>query len=124
MLKKALATLGAEVDYFIPERLTDGYGIKDEHVRIPVERGAGLVISVDCGVKSVEFVARPGEGRRCHRYRPSSSGRDPARRRGRAQSGPRGLRLPGRRTGRRRVTFKLVQALLEKAGKPRGCPTT
>lgn len=58
MLKKALTTLGAKVDYFIPERLTDGYGIKDEHVRIPAERGATLVISVDCGIKSGAFVAR------------------------------------------------------------------
>ena len=57
MLKKALTTLGANVDYFIPERLTDGYGIKDGHIRIPVERGAGLVISVDCGIKSVAFTA-------------------------------------------------------------------
>ena len=32
MLHKALSTLGASVDYFIPERLTDGYGIKDHHV--------------------------------------------------------------------------------------------
>ena len=27
-------------------------------VRIPVERGAGLVISVDCGIKAVEFTAQ------------------------------------------------------------------
>ena len=57
MLVKALRTLGAQVEYFIPERLTDGYGIKDEHVRIPVERGATLVISVDCGIKAVAFTA-------------------------------------------------------------------
>jgi len=58
MLMKALTSLGAKVEYFIPERLTDGYGIKDEHVEIPVRKGAGLVISVDCGVKAVEFTAR------------------------------------------------------------------
>ena len=57
MLHKALTTLGARVDYFIPERLTDGYGIKDHHVSVPVDRGAGLVISVDCGIKAVAFVA-------------------------------------------------------------------
>jgi single-stranded-DNA-specific exonuclease len=58
MLLKALSTLGAKAEYFIPERLTDGYGIKDEHVEVPVERGASLVISVDCGIKAVEFTAR------------------------------------------------------------------
>ena len=56
MLHKALKGLGARVDYFIPERLKDGYGIKDEHIEVVAERGARLVISVDCGVKSNGFV--------------------------------------------------------------------
>ncbi|MGA2588060.1 MAG: single-stranded-DNA-specific exonuclease RecJ [Candidatus Aminicenantales bacterium] len=56
MLHKALQSLGAEVDYFIPERLKEGYGIKDEHIAVVLERGARLVISVDCGVKAVGFV--------------------------------------------------------------------
>jgi single-stranded-DNA-specific exonuclease len=123
MLKKALTTLGAEVDYFIPERLTDGYGIKDEHVRIPVERGASLVISVDCGIKSVGFTAlarekgvdviitdhhRPGDAR------PEAAAvLDPVL----ADSGYPDPGLAG--VG---VTFKLIQALLEKAGRPAGLP--
>jgi len=56
MLHKALQSLGAEVDYFIPERIKEGYGIKDEHIAVVMERGARLVISVDCGVKAVGFV--------------------------------------------------------------------
>jgi single-stranded-DNA-specific exonuclease len=56
MLHKAISSLGGVVDYFIPERLTDGYGIKDAHVGVVTERGAGLVVSVDCGIKSVCFV--------------------------------------------------------------------
>jgi single-stranded-DNA-specific exonuclease len=56
MLHKALTVLGGQVDYFIPERLKDGYGIKDEHVAVAVERGAKLVISVDCGIKAAGFV--------------------------------------------------------------------
>jgi single-stranded-DNA-specific exonuclease len=56
MLHTALGSLGASVDYFIPERLKDGYGIKDEHIGVVDERGARLVISVDCGVKSNGFV--------------------------------------------------------------------
>jgi single-stranded-DNA-specific exonuclease len=55
MLHKALTTLGGEVDFFIPERLKDGYGIKDEHAALAAGRGAKLVVSVDCGVKSVGF---------------------------------------------------------------------
>ena len=58
MLLKAVRSLGGEVDYFIPQRLKEGYGIKDEHIRLVLERGARLVISVDCGIKAVEFAAK------------------------------------------------------------------
>ncbi len=61
MLHKALTTLGGQVDYFIPERLKDGYGIKDEHIAVVLERGARLVISVDCGIKAGGFVRRAAE---------------------------------------------------------------
>jgi single-stranded-DNA-specific exonuclease len=123
MLKKALTTLGARVDYFIPERLTDGYGIKDDHVRIPVERGASLVISVDCGIKSVEFTARAREQGIdvivTDHHRPgdtlpaASAVLNPVL----PDSGYPDAGLAG--VG---VTFKLVQALLEKAGRPAGLP--
>jgi len=62
ILLRALTGLGAEVDYFIPVRLREGYGIKESHVRVAKERGARLVISVDCGVKAVEFAAKAREG--------------------------------------------------------------
>lgn len=58
MLRKALADLGADVDHFIPERVKDGYGLKDEHIVVAGEKGARLVISVDCGIKADGFVGR------------------------------------------------------------------
>jgi single-stranded-DNA-specific exonuclease len=61
ILLRALAGLGAEVDYFIPERLREGYGIKESHIRIAKERGARLVMSVDCGIKAVDFAAKARE---------------------------------------------------------------
>jgi len=61
MLIKALSSLGAEVDYFIPERLKEGYGIKDEHVAVAAGKGARLVISVDCGIKACGFVRKANE---------------------------------------------------------------
>jgi len=61
LLLRALAGLGAEVDYFIPERLKEGYGIKEAHLQIVKERGARLVMSVDCGVKAVDFTAKARE---------------------------------------------------------------
>jgi single-stranded-DNA-specific exonuclease len=56
MLVKALQALGANVDSFIPERLKDGYGIKEAHLQIIPERGSRLIISVDCGIKANGFV--------------------------------------------------------------------
>jgi len=123
MLHKALRSLGAEVDYFIPERLTDGYGIKAHHVDVPVERGTGLVISVDCGIKAVEFVAQarsrgvevivtdhhlPGD-----RLPEAVALLNPVL----EDSG-----YPDRDLAGVGVAFKLIQALLEKAGQPAGLP--
>jgi len=61
VLFKALASLGAEVDYFIPDRMKYGYGIKEEFIEIVRERNAGLVISVDCGIKAIPFTQRAKE---------------------------------------------------------------
>lgn len=61
MLHKALESLGGEVGYFIPERLKEGYGIKDEHISVAVDRRARLVISVDCGIKATGFVQKANE---------------------------------------------------------------
>jgi len=56
MLLKALKSLGAEVDYFIPERLSEGYGLKKNHITMVLEKNARLVISADCGIKAMDFV--------------------------------------------------------------------
>jgi single-stranded-DNA-specific exonuclease len=61
MLVKALGSLGAAVEYFIPERLKEGYGIKDEHIAVAAGRRASLVISVDCGIKANGFVRKAKE---------------------------------------------------------------
>ncbi len=61
MLLKALAGLGADVDYFIPDRLKDGYGLKEDQIEVVRQRNARLVISVDCGIKALGFVAKAKE---------------------------------------------------------------
>ena len=61
VLSKALESLGADVDYFIPDRLKYGYGIKKEFVEIVQERNASLVISVDCGIKAIPFARKAKE---------------------------------------------------------------
>jgi len=56
MLLRALRQLGGQADYFIPDRLRDGYGLKPEHLQTVLEKRASLVVSVDCGIRSEGFV--------------------------------------------------------------------
>lgn len=56
MLYRALSQLGASVDYYVPDRLKEGYGIKERHLPLIKEKGVSLVITVDCGIKANEFV--------------------------------------------------------------------
>jgi len=55
-LSKALRSMGIDVDYFIPDRMKQGYGLKSEYVDIARQNRSSLVISVDCGIKAVDFV--------------------------------------------------------------------
>lgn len=57
MLQTVLRSLGANVDFVVPHRLVDGYGLKIEVLdRVLVDRNVKLVITVDCGITSVEPV--------------------------------------------------------------------
>lgn len=49
-----LADFGVEVDYYIPHRFKEGYGINPEGIQYAREIGAGLIVSVDCGITAVE----------------------------------------------------------------------
>ena len=57
LMVSTLRELGADCDWFIPNRLEDGYGLSVANVRRLAERGAQLLITVDCGITSVEEVA-------------------------------------------------------------------
>ena len=57
LLVEGLQALGAEVDYFIPLRLRDGYGLSAEHLRQAVAAGASVAVSVDCGISAVAEAA-------------------------------------------------------------------
>ncbi len=56
ILTKALESLGGKVCYYIPNRLKEGYGLKERYIDMAVEKEAALVISVDCGIKANAFV--------------------------------------------------------------------
>jgi single-stranded-DNA-specific exonuclease len=57
ILVGTLRELGAECDWLIPDRMTDGYGLSEENVRKLAERGTQLLITVDCGITAVAEVA-------------------------------------------------------------------
>jgi single-stranded-DNA-specific exonuclease len=56
ILVRALRTLGGDIGWFLPSRIDDGYGVSDATVRRLAARGAGLLITVDCGITAVEQV--------------------------------------------------------------------
>jgi single-stranded-DNA-specific exonuclease len=51
-----LKELGAKVEYYIPKRLTEGYGINITGIDHAKSRNASLIISVDCGITAVEEI--------------------------------------------------------------------
>jgi single-stranded-DNA-specific exonuclease len=61
LMISTLRGLGANCDWFIPNRIEDGYGVSVENVRRLAERGTDLLLTVDCGITSVEEVARAKE---------------------------------------------------------------
>ena len=57
ILVRALRELGADVSWFLPSRTEDGYGLSHATVERLAARGAGLLVTVDCGITAVEEVA-------------------------------------------------------------------
>lgn len=48
--------LGADITPFIPSRFYEGYGLTENSLDQLIEKGAELIISVDCGIKDIELV--------------------------------------------------------------------
>jgi single-stranded-DNA-specific exonuclease len=56
LLVLALTSLGADVHYYIPSRFDEGYGLNIDALEAIKEDGTGLVITVDCGIRSINEV--------------------------------------------------------------------
>jgi single-stranded-DNA-specific exonuclease len=54
IMVNTLRLLGADVAYHVPNRLEEGYGLNEEAIRTLVTRGKKLIVSVDCGIASVD----------------------------------------------------------------------
>ena len=57
ILNNCIELLGGNVTYFVPNRLDDGYGVNIAALDKLKSKNVGLVITVDCGISSVEEVA-------------------------------------------------------------------
>jgi len=57
VLVRALRTVGADVDWYLPSRIDDGYGLALATVERLAARGTGLLVTVDCAITAVEEVA-------------------------------------------------------------------
>lgn len=53
LLVDVLRQLGAQVEYHIPLRLKDGYGLSAEALQLAASHGVRVAVSVDCGVSAV-----------------------------------------------------------------------
>jgi single-stranded-DNA-specific exonuclease len=58
ILRRALELLGGDVTHFIPERLTDGYGLQPGTIDRLHAEGVKLIVSVDCGIRGAEAARR------------------------------------------------------------------
>jgi single-stranded-DNA-specific exonuclease len=57
LLVQALSALGAVVAPYIPHRIDEGYGLNLDALDQLYHSGAKLIVTVDCGIRSVEEVA-------------------------------------------------------------------
>ncbi len=56
-----LRELGAEVEWHLPSRFDEGYGVSGQTLERLAAEGCGLVLTVDCGITAVDEVRRARE---------------------------------------------------------------
>src|SRR5438046_74792 len=56
LLGSGLRKLGGKVDFYVPQRLIEGYGLNAQALAKIASRGTRLVVSADCGVTAVAEV--------------------------------------------------------------------
>ncbi|MFM1972525.1 MAG: single-stranded-DNA-specific exonuclease RecJ [Bacteroidota bacterium] len=56
-LYQFLKTIGPNIDFYIPHRYREGYGVSKMGIDHAKATGITLIISVDCGIKSTDLIA-------------------------------------------------------------------
>lgn len=57
IIVEALREIGIDVHYFVPDRISHGYGFGEAGIEKAKEIGAKLIITVDCGITSFDAVS-------------------------------------------------------------------
>jgi single-stranded-DNA-specific exonuclease len=124
ILRRALELLGGDVVHFIPERLRDGYGLQPAAIDRLHGEGVGLIVSVDCGIRSTDAALRAralGVDLIVTDHHEPEGSLPPAL----AVINPKrhDCTYPDKNLAGVGVALKLVQALCERAGKGRYLPS-
>lgn len=61
LLYKFLSRFSSKVDFYIPDRYDEGYGVSSKGVQWAKDNGFSLLITVDCGIKAVQKVQMASE---------------------------------------------------------------
>jgi single-stranded-DNA-specific exonuclease len=117
VLKKAIEILGGAADFHIPDRLKDGYGMRNEVIDLAAQRGVKLIVSVDTGIRAsavVRYASALGIDTIVTDHHLPDSELPPAL----AVLNPNrpGCGYPNKNLCGAGVTLKLVQALLASSG--------
>ncbi len=48
--------VGSRVTYYIPDRITEGYGLSRQAIQEYAEKGVSLILTIDCGVTAVDEI--------------------------------------------------------------------
>jgi single-stranded-DNA-specific exonuclease len=116
LLVQTLAGLGADVQPYIPNRVEEGYGLNLDALRKLWADGVRLVVTVDCGVRSVDEIDQARRGIEFivtdhhsvgPRLPPASAVLNPKRT---------DCQYPYKELAGVGVAYKLAQALLQEAG--------
>jgi len=125
ILKTALEICGGKVDYHVPHRIREGYGMRDEVIEQAAAQGVRLIISVDTGIRAfaaAEAAARCGVDLIVtDHHLPQVDGLPKAL----AVVNPnqQGCEYPCKSLCGAGVAFKIAQALLESTGRERLLPS-
>ncbi len=57
LVYKFFRGITSNIDYYIPDRYDEGYGISFQGIDYALNTGVKLIISLDCGIKAVSKIA-------------------------------------------------------------------